>query len=262
MLTPAVALAKLSIPPTAEGPGIILPDSPLFFLDELKQNVRLFLAFTPEAKAKIHTAVAGERLAELQFMLAKDNRGGIRTALAGVSDNLQKAAEDLALAKLQGKNIQLLAKTTNDSIKDKQSKLSFLENQAGGELRAQVQATKEALKVAKRDVENYLPADLLANEVQDDLRLEVEDGLNRASISAKGLTHAIDALNKLASQANQQGALAEAEKESDKLTEAVSGERTFQQKLNQMQNQSVAGASTSSQIENTNSSGNVTVFPH
>src|ERR1035437_4242316 len=33
----------LSIPPTSDGPGLILPDSPLFFLDQIKQEVRLFL---------------------------------------------------------------------------------------------------------------------------------------------------------------------------------------------------------------------------
>src|SRR5258708_4914260 len=27
-----------SIPPTSEGPGLLLPDSPFFFLDKLKQN--------------------------------------------------------------------------------------------------------------------------------------------------------------------------------------------------------------------------------
>src|SRR3989338_1846457 len=54
----------LSIPPTAEGPGLVLPDSPLFFLDRLKQEFRLILAFTPEQKAKIHSAEAALRLSD------------------------------------------------------------------------------------------------------------------------------------------------------------------------------------------------------
>lgn len=191
----------LSIPPTSEGPGLVLPDSPLFFLDRLKQEFRLFLAFTPEQKAKIHNAVAGERLAELQLMLAKDNVSGVRTALQGVSDNLKEASEDLANAKLTGRNINLLAKDINDSIKEKQKSLSVLEDKSNGELKKQVQATKEALKVAKIGVEDHLSGDLLENEIEDDLNQEIEDKVDEASSSAKGLSHAVDVLTKLASQA-------------------------------------------------------------
>lgn len=193
--------SSLSIPPTSEGPGLILPDSPLFFLDELKQNLRLFLAFSPETKAKVHAAIAGERLAELQFMLAKNNEDGIGIALSGVSDNLEKAASDLTEAKLQGKDVKILAKTINDLIKDKRKKLSFLEDQAQGELKAQVKAIKEALKAAKVEVEDNLPEDELENETEDDLEEEVEDHIRVASDSARGLEHAINVLGRLASQA-------------------------------------------------------------
>lgn len=201
VLGDATVSSDLSIPPTTEGPGIFLPDSPLFFLDELKQNLRLFLAFSPEDKAKVHTAVAGERLAELQFMLAKNNDNGIRVALFGISDNLKKAASDLTQAKLQGKDVKLLAKTINDLIKDKRKKLSFLEEQAQGELKAQVKAVREALKVAKVEVEDNLPEDELENEIKDDLEGEIEDNVRATSTSARGLEHAIDVLSRLASQA-------------------------------------------------------------
>ncbi len=193
----------LSIPPTAEGPGLILPDSPLFFLDKIKQEVRIVLAFTSEEKAKVHAAIAGERLAELQFMLAKNNVSGIRTALQGVSDNLRKAADDLDSAKLSGRNINLLAKSINDSIKDKQEKLSVLETKATGEVKAQVAAAKAALRSAKVNVEDHLPEDLLINEVEDDLDGEIEDHINNATNSAKGINRAIDVLTKLASEAGK-----------------------------------------------------------
>ena len=193
----------LSIPPTAQGPGLILPDSPLFFLDQLKQEVRLILAFTPEEKASVHNAIAGERLAELQIMLAKNNVSGIRTDLQGVSDNLGKTADDLANAKLTGRNINLLAKEINDSIKEKQKTLSILENEANGEIKAQVVAAREALKVAKVKAEDNLPADLLVNEMQDDLNQEIGDNINRAALSSLGINHAIDVLTRLASEAAQ-----------------------------------------------------------
>lgn len=193
----------LSIPPTAEGPGLVLPDSPLFFLDRIKQEIRLLLAFTPEQKAKIHNAVAGERLAELQIMLAKNNVSGIRIALQGVSDNLKGASEDLDNAKLTGRNISLLAKEINDSIKAKQQAFSVLEAKATGEIKAQVMAAKEALKIAKVQAEENLPADLLMNETIDDLNQEIGDNVNKAKVSVTGINRAIEVLTRLASEAAQ-----------------------------------------------------------
>lgn len=193
----------LSIPPTSEGPGLILPNSPLFFLDKLKQEIRLLLAFTPEEKAKIHASVAGERLAELQIMLSKNNVPGIRIALTGVSDNMGKAAGDIKAAKLTGRNISLLAKQINDSIKEKQKSLSILEKEANGEIKAQTIAAKEALKIAKVSAEENLPADLLMNETIDDLNQEIGDNVNTASLSARGINRAIEVLTRLASEAAQ-----------------------------------------------------------
>lgn len=191
----------MSIPPTSEGPGLVLPDSPLFFLDRLKQEFRLLLAFTPEQKATIHNSIAGERMAELQLMLAKNNIPGIRTALQGVSDNSKGASVDLANAKLTGRNISLLAKEINDSIKEKQKTLSGLEQQSNGEIKAQVRAAKEALKIAKVSVEENLPADLLMNETIDDLNQEISDNINNATGSARGINRAIEVLTRLASEA-------------------------------------------------------------
>ena len=197
------AMPVLSIPPTAEGPGFLLPDSPIFFLDLLKQEVRLLLAFTPEQKAQVHNAVAGERLAELQLMLAKNNVSGVRIALQGISDNLKAASNDLVNAKLTGRNINLLAKEINDSIKEKQKSLSVLEKDATGEIKAQVMAAKESLKLSKNKVEDHLPSDLLINEMEEDLSMEIEDNVNKAKVSATGINRAIDVLTRLASEAAQ-----------------------------------------------------------
>lgn len=191
----------LSIPPTTEGPGLVLPNSPLFFLDRIKQEFRLLLAFTPEQKAKIHNAVAGERLAELQLMLAKNNVSGIRIALQGVSDNSREAAKDLSNAKLTGRNINLLTKEINDSIKEKQRALSALELQATGEIRAQVRAAREALKIAKVSIEENLPEDLMANETIDDLNQQIADSISSASLSAAEINRAVGVLTKISSNA-------------------------------------------------------------
>jgi hypothetical protein len=191
----------LSIPSTAEGPGFVLPDSPLFFLDRIKQGFRLLLAFTPEQKAKIHNGITGERLAELRIMLVKNNIQGVRVALQGISDNSKAASEDLADAKLAGRNIDLLAKAINDSIKEKQKTLSELILQAKGEIKAQVIATKEALKIAKVKTEESLPRNLMVNETIDDLNQQIYDSIDSASLSAGELNRAMNALNKISSNA-------------------------------------------------------------
>lgn len=197
------SMPVLSIPPTSEGPGFLLPNSPIFFLDLLKQEVRLLLAITPEQKARVHNAVAGERLAELQLMLAKNHARGVRIALQGISDNLKAASQDIDDAKLTGRNIKLLAKEINDSIKEKQKSLSVLEKEATGEIKAQVMAAKESLKVSKIKAEDYLPPDLLVNEMEEDLRLELDDNISKAKVSATGINRAIDVLTRLASEAAQ-----------------------------------------------------------
>jgi hypothetical protein len=191
--------STLSIPPTVEGPGLILPDSPLYPLDLVKQNFRLLLAFTPEQKARAHNAIAGERMAELRIMLAKNNVKGIRTALQGVSDNLKAASENLADARLTGRNINSLAEEINNSIKEKQKTLSVLRSQAAGEVRAQVFAAEEGLKVAKVNVKEDLPAGLLTNETIDDLNMQINKNIASASLSASEINHALEVLTRLAS---------------------------------------------------------------
>ncbi len=203
VLGEATEASNLSIPATSEGPGIILPNSPLFFLDELKQNLRLILAFNPETRSKVHAAIAGERLAELQFMLDKNNTKGIRIALLGVSDNFQKASENLTNARLSGRDVKLLAKAINESIKEKRDKLSVLEENADLELKAQVKAAREALKVAKVEVEDSLSDEEIEHEIEENLELEIEEHVKEVNKSNRGLERAINVLERLASEAAQ-----------------------------------------------------------
>lgn len=194
---------SLSIPPTVEGPGLILPDSPLFFLDQLKQNARLLLAITPEARAKVRADIAGERLAELRFMLAKNNQRGIQIALDGVSQNLQKAGDELAAAQLTGRDISGLAKSINLAVKEKQKSLDVLENEAKGELKTRVKATQDALMVAKVKVEDSLPEREIENEVRDDLNRLAERRVKEASESAREVENELGELRKQASESAQ-----------------------------------------------------------
>ncbi|RJQ37277.1 hypothetical protein C4559_03850 [Candidatus Microgenomates bacterium] len=193
--------SSIQMPATPEGPGLILPDSPLFFLDNLKQNTRLLFAITSEEKAKVHASIAGERLAELRFMLAKNNKEAIRTAIQGVSDNLVKAAENVAQMQFSGKDASLLAKEVNQEIKTKQDAMDILESKADGELKLQVAAAQESLMDAKVRVEDSLPAHELAKEIQEDLNREAQRDAIDASTSAQELRDDLEELTIEASSA-------------------------------------------------------------
>src|SRR3989344_114597 len=189
------------IPPTVEGPGLVLPDSPFFFLDQIKQTTRLFFAFNPEAKAKIHNAVAGERLAELRIMLSRQNKNGIEVALEGISKNLEEASDDLNNAQLSGKNISETAREINNDIKRRQELLDVLESQAEGELRLMVSAAQASIMESKIKVEDGLPDDELENEIRDDLNRQIERRVEDATESALEVEDDLDELEKEASEA-------------------------------------------------------------
>jgi hypothetical protein len=193
--------SAINMPATTEGPGLILPDSPFFFLDTIKQDVRLFFAFSPENKAKVHTQIAGERLAELRVMLAKNNQKGAVTALDGVASSLQSAVNDLEDANLQGKDTKSLAQRLNTTIAEKQETLATLEAQSSEGLQRRVSVIQQTLKDAKQGVISSLPKDQQETELKNEINQEIEDQVKEASDSAKGLERSIDVLTKLASEA-------------------------------------------------------------
>jgi len=194
---------KLSMPPTIEGPGIILPDSPFYFLDQLKQNTRLFLAFTPEAKTKVYNNIAGERMAEFRFMLVKQNEDGLRVALAGLSQSYKNAVEQLASAKFSGKDVRDLAKEINDSIKLKQEVMDELIIKAEGETKKQLQAALEGVTEAKIKSEEYLSEEDLANEIKYDVNREVNLQMQETSNTAQSLKEALLDLQEQRKQASE-----------------------------------------------------------
>lgn len=195
--------ATPQLPPTIEGPGLILPDSPFFFLDQIKQATRLFFTFSPQDKAKIHNAVAGERLAELRLMLARQNPSGIETALEGVSKNLEQAADNLNNAQLKGEDVSETARTINVDIERRQELLDVLESQADGQLELMVSVVQASILNSKIKVEDGLPDDEFEIEVRDDLNREIERRIEAATESALELEDELDELEHEATEAAQ-----------------------------------------------------------
>lgn len=186
-----VAASDINFPPVTAGPGLILPDSPLYFLDHAKQAVRLFLAITPESKARIHMEIAGERLAEVRIMMKRNNAAGIDTALHELSQEVAKAASSLSDAAAQGKDVKKLARVLNDTFKVARTTLDTVANQAGGDLRGKVRTARASIVIAKAEVEQSLPQNELSGEVREDMKVEIAQELEAAQ---EGVTRA-EAIN-------------------------------------------------------------------
>lgn len=192
---------NLSISPTVEGPGIFLPDSPFYFLDQFKQAVRLAIALTPEQKAKVRTQIAGERMAELRFMLSKNNDEGIKSTLNDISENLKDAAQEVDSATFAGKDTTKLAKEINDNIKEKQVVLDELNKASNGEIKAWIQSAVLGVTSAKIKVESSLNEADFENEIKDDIDREIDLELYEASQSGTQLQEAFEDYRLVASEA-------------------------------------------------------------
>lgn len=201
VLGESTSASELVFPPVTSGPGYILPDSSFYFLDQAFQNVRLAFALSAQKKAEVRYQIAGERLAELRIMLSRNDPHGIDIALSNLTNEMDLAADHLSEAAASGNEVTELAKLLNDSIKTQRQILGTLENQTNGSLRFEFKAARTALKESKVEIEDELPEDELENEIADDLEEEIDEGIHEASESASGLSHAIDVLTKLASEA-------------------------------------------------------------
>ena len=200
VLGDATASSQLVFPPVTSGQGLILPDSPLFFLDQFSQQVKLLFAFSSEQRAKVRAQIAGERLAELRIMLERQNPEGINVALSQLTKEVGFAAKELADAAAQGADVKLLAKQINEDIKFQRKLLNLVADQTSGVLKSQLKTARQSLKEAKLEVEDELPEDELENEINEGLADEIDNEVKDASESAKTVERALNELQKEASK--------------------------------------------------------------
>jgi len=186
------------VPATNEGPGLLLPDSPIFFLDQFKQTVRVAFAFTPEEKARVYANIAGERMAELRFMIAKENKAGIDIDLHGIADNLQKAGTALSQAKLSGHNVTTLAEEINTTIKQDQQGLDVLVGSDNLEIKFKAKAAEAGLLSAKVQVEDALPQDEQNKEISEDIKRAMQTEMAEAALTTKQLEQQYTVLGAMA----------------------------------------------------------------
>lgn len=239
--------SEVVFPAVTSGPGFILPDSPFYFLDELKQSIKLTLAMGPRTRALIHAQIAGERLAELRIMMERENAYGIQKALNGISYEMAMAVHDMNEASAQGKDVKKLSADLNELLKVQQDTLSQVSTQTTGSLALAVRTTEASLQESKTDVEELLPAADQENELTDAIIKNMDTAVLGVTTARIRLETATDALQKQSSAAAArtveekqkeldeakktgdnnkikaaQDALALAEKEQEKLLEAQS----------------------------------------
>lgn len=208
---------QLVFPTISAGPGFFLPDSPLFFLDKWFQTVRLAFAFSPERKAIIRSQIVGERMAELRIMLVKNNEKGISVALLELSEEARGVARHLNEASAQGRDIRDVVKQLHDDTKLQRQVLGNLASQVEGVLGLQLKAARDILQDAKITIADKLPEEQLVDEIEADLEQRLGEAIGDANEATSGLEHAVDILNKLASQA----ALRDQERREAALRQAI-----------------------------------------
>lgn len=193
--------AEVVFPPVAAGPGYILPDSPLYALDKVFQEIRIAIAITPERRAAIRELIMQERLAEARVMHSRGKQEALDASLDGIVAEAAGAAKDLKDAAAQGKDVAALAKEINDTIKYNREVLKTVEEQAPELLALQVATTRHGLLVAKTNVEDQLSYADLENEVNGDLEEAFDTEVLGVETATKKLESRIDKLERRASKA-------------------------------------------------------------
>lgn len=213
----ALAQNKNVFPAVSSGPGFILPDSPVYFVDNFYQKVKLTLAFTPERRAIVRNEIVGERMAELRVMHARGNQKGISVALYELARESRALGMDLKEAELEGRDVTKIAKSINDSLRANRQVLAQAAASSNEELSLKLDSANEGLLIAKVDVENYLNPVDLEDAIDSDLEDEVETavlGIETEAVSADRK------LEKLEKRAQKQAELETKKAEQEEKIEA------------------------------------------
>lgn len=152
-------------------PGIT-PESPFFFLDLFGEKLKEVFTLNKPDKTRLQAKFAGERVAEIKVLLAKDgdHLKGIQRDEAIILERVLVAKEFLKISKDSGNNVALLSKELNDSFdfheKDFTSAIMYKYNQLlslGGSsetyannLKAEKDSTVKSLRENKKGIVDYM----------------------------------------------------------------------------------------------------------
>ncbi|HVZ58937.1 MAG TPA: DUF5667 domain-containing protein [Patescibacteria group bacterium] len=187
-------------PPVTSGPGHILPDSPLYFLDKLYQDFRLALVFTPANRAQLHMAIAGERMAELRVESARNNQAGVDTALTELEHEVTAASDDVRDAASQGQDVTQLARDIHQAMTDYRNDLVSVEAQVPDTAYEQKLATaSDVIWEARTLTEDALPEGDLKHEMMANAQEELDEAVLGISTATTNLQNKISIYEKVSS---------------------------------------------------------------
>jgi|GEM_PF-5095161 len=198
--------ADVTYPPVPWGSGYILPDNPLYKVDNAFQSLRLLLAFTPERRAMVRSLIMGERAAEARVMNSRGNTAAMYTALDGLVVQANASASDLNEAASRGRDVTTLAKSINDMVKFHRDVLRDVAAQSGDADSLRLESLNQELLVAKLHIEDNLKEDVLSSEIESDLEDEIETRVLGVETQAGKLEDRLNRFDRLASRAAEQKA--------------------------------------------------------
>ena len=137
-----------------------IPGDILYPVKETTENVRVATAFSDESKAKVHLAIADEKLNEIEKLEARGKSADkIIAATERLEKNQGKAIEKLEKAQSEGKDVSAIALRLQSNLERQQSVLArvlekvpeqakaaiqrAMENSQGGLIKAQEMQTEE-----------------------------------------------------------------------------------------------------------------------
>lgn len=170
-----------------EGPGILLPDSPLYFVDIWRDNLSLILAsFTPEKKAKLHLRIAAEKITEIKILIEEKGieARGLDTALSNITSNVSGARRVIERQKGLGADVRKLAEELNVTINEQKFALRVLQDAVDYPTSLKLLAAEKGMRLDEAEIEDELMQDLLQNEIRDEIAREIEKETQFASRSA------------------------------------------------------------------------------
>ncbi len=199
VLGTATPASEVNFPPVTSGPGYILPNSPLYPLDQTFQTLRIAFHTDPLSRARLHASIAGERLAELRIMFEKDDTDGIEKSLNLLTKEMNQAALKLSEAKAKGEDheeVQKLAGELNEQLKEQRKILLSLEEQTQDSLKLRVATARQQLREAKLSVEDSLPQETLEREIEAGLAENLENNTRDATESVARLQQDLEDLKR------------------------------------------------------------------
>lgn len=196
---------------TTQGPGLLLPSSPLYFIDLWRDNLMLFLSsFDKEAQAKLHLKIAGERIAEVKMMLEAKavSTRGLDIALANITENINGAASSLKAQKNKGKNVEKLSSELNEILGAQKESLRIIARAYDDKISFKIKASVRAIEEEEVKIEDEMVADLLDSELKKELEIAYDEAVKETDAISQKVIYLEKELNRQTSPATPAGSVA------------------------------------------------------